>query len=118
MAGIGEPLESDAAKLKQVIPKMFSNPAKTLVGKTLTIVIGFKGNYIAYKGKDQYQIKDKDGALLSDNVFESIEEAQEHCSEHDINLVKSANNRYYPEILSVLAKKKEEAKSEEPDFGF
>lgn len=114
MAGIGESVESNAVSLKTVVPKYFSKPEKALVGKAMTIVIGFQGNYIDRKAEDHFEIKDKDGKKLADAAFESVEEAQAYAADQDIRLTKcNDKGQYFPEVLQYIPKKIEKSEVEE-----
>lgn len=61
----------DLNNYQTVTAELFTNPDKTLVGKDVSINVGYEGNYIGYMGKDEigirkFNITMKDGSVLSD----------------------------------------------------
>jgi hypothetical protein len=106
MAAVGESVESTLASIKSIIPKYFTNPEKALVGKFMTIVVGFDGNYVDRLSESEFRIKDRNGKDLVDTTFDSVEEAQAHAADNNIRLVKcNDKGQYFPEILQYIEKK-------------
>ena len=100
MAAIGETVLANPESLNEVLPKYFSDPSKSLVGKRLKITIGWTGPHIKFVGKDQFKIANKDG---SDNelfpmVFSSKEDAIQDAALSGLTKLKS-----FPDIISVEA---------------
>lgn len=81
MAALGETVQSDAGSLKAIVPKYFKDP-KALIGKKITIEIGYEKDHIAYVEKDVYEVRNKAGkALLDGQTFASRELAQAAATE-------------------------------------
>lgn len=81
MAAVGETVQSDAGSLKALVPKYFKDP-KALVGKKITIEIGYTQDHIAFVEKDVYEVRNKAGkALLDGQTFASRELAQAAATE-------------------------------------
>lgn len=57
--------------LQTLLPEVWTKPENTLVGKTVGIDVGYRGNFIRYDGKDEigqkkYTIEFADGSVLCD----------------------------------------------------
>lgn len=69
MLGLG--IKVSVPTLEATLTEVFTNPDKTLVGRDVSVNIGYQGNYIGYAGKDdagikKYNITMKDGSVLAD----------------------------------------------------
>lgn len=90
--------------LGELLPTVFTNPERTLVGRNIGIEVGYNGNHIAYRGKDEignklYNIVFKDGSVLCDAskkpmVFNDWEAAARHAEANQTAISK------YVEVLS------------------
>lgn len=72
LASIGEEVSAD--KARTVIPKLFSNPA-VLVGRALSVDIGYDGYHIARLADKTYRILDKAGKEVNELTFPDREAA-------------------------------------------
>lgn len=87
--------------LEDVLNSNFANPDKTLVGRTLTIDLGFDGNYVKYVGKDEANVPVlniimKDGSALADPkgkalVFSDRDAAMAHAEANQIKIQEYAS---------------------------
>ena len=95
--GVGVTLET----LEDVLNGNFSDPTKQLVGRPLTIDLGYDGNYIKYVGKDEiggkvFNIVMADGSVLADTrgkalVFADMDAASAHAEANQIRIQKFAS---------------------------
>jgi hypothetical protein len=97
LLGLGIKLEYDTAIFQ--LSDIFSDTAN-LIGQTLTIRVGYYGNYIKYAGKNgdspQYSIVKKDGTELTGQVFTGFDAANAYASEESIKLQK------FMKVLEVI----------------
>lgn len=90
--------------LGELLPEVFTNPERTLVGRNIGVDIGYNGNHIRYDGKDEignkkYAIEFKDGSTLCDSsgkvmIFNDWEAAARHAEANQTEISK------YVEVLS------------------
>lgn len=82
------------------LEKLFSDPEKTFVGKTLSARLGYYANYTKFAGKDgeisQYIIVDKTGAQVVDLKFAGFEAADKYAKDNGIKL------QGFPKVQEVL----------------
>lgn len=87
LGGLGIALEYSSAI--STIADIFEDPT-SLVGRTLTLRLGFYTNYVKYIGKDgdlvQYQIVDKNASPLDPTVFNNFDAAKAFAKEKNIKL--------------------------------
>lgn len=96
MLGLG--VKVSVPTLEATLVEVFTNPDKTLVGRDVSVNIGYQGNYIGYAGKDEagikkYNITMKDGSVLADASGKVITwpeygAAAEHADIHLIQINK------------------------------
>lgn len=82
--------------LEDVLNDNFSKPEKTLVGRSVTIDLGYDGNFIKYMGKDEiggkvYNIVMADKSTLADSrgktlVFSDMDAAAAHAEANQIRI--------------------------------
>lgn len=99
------------ATLGDTMATLFSNVGKTLVGKTLTVQIGYDGNHVAYLGKNsddtkRYGIKMKDGSMIAKEngevlEFPDVDSARAHGEALQIELEQYMNVLGYIESKTV-----------------
>jgi hypothetical protein len=95
LACFGEQLDPTADSLSNLIPKYFGDPS-VLIGKILTVELGYYRNYVMYvDGK--YQLVDKKDEPISDELFETRMEAEAEAKANGINIQR------FPEILKFIA---------------
>lgn len=90
MAGLGVTLTPES--LEKVLPEYFTNVEKALVGRQLSIEVGYRGNFIKYMGKNgegktQYQIQLSNGTVLPD-VFADFKAAEAFAVSKSIEVSK------------------------------
>jgi hypothetical protein len=99
LRGFGVALEYTSAM--QLIAKLFSDPEKTFVGKTLSVRMGYTSNHSKFVGKDgevsQYQICDKNGNAVIPTVFAGYEAADAYAKQNAMKL------QGFPKILEVIS---------------
>lgn len=87
------------SSLESTMNTYFAKPEKGLVGLNLAITVGYEGNHVDFKSKDQYVITMKDGSTLADQdgkslVFTTRDAAVEHCEQQSVSIDK------YTRVLS------------------
>lgn len=99
LRGFGVHLEYQSAIFQ--IEKLFSDPEKVFVGKTLTVRMGYTTNHTKFVGKDgdvsQYQICDKNGAPVVPTVFAGFEAADAYAKQNSMKL------QGFPKVLEVVS---------------
>lgn len=90
--------------LEDVLNGNFAKPEKTLVGRTVTIDLGYDGNHVKYIGKSEigektYNITMRDGSTLSSGTgqtltFSDYDSAMAHAETSQISIQK------FPSVLS------------------
>lgn len=114
MAGLGETVQSDAGSLKAIVPKYFKDP-RALVGKKMTIEMGYSKPHVAFIEKDVFKVCDKAGkGLLDDQTFASKELAQAAAIEAGLGDI----SKNYVEILSYVKQEKPASKKDDSKYGF
>jgi hypothetical protein len=102
MAAIGVEVTADAKILGAVMKKYFSDPKK-LIGKTFDAEVGYKGPYLKYLAKDQYQICKPNGDVICPDIFADRKTAEVKATEMKLQL------SGFVEITNFLGKKQEPA---------
>lgn len=110
MSGLG--IDVSLETLGDTMTTYFGNVGKGLVGKTLTIEIGYQGNHVAYLGKNaddtkRYAIKMKDGTLLAtpDGAvveFPDVDSAKAHAEQLQIAIEEYMNVLDYQPAATKL----------------
>lgn len=99
LRGFGVSLDYTTAIFQ--IEKLFSDPEKVFVGKTLTVRMGYTSNHTKFVGKDgevsQYQICDKSGAPVVPTLFAGFEAADAYAKQNNMKL------QGFPKILEVVS---------------
>lgn len=100
--------------LEDVLNANFSNPDKTLVGRAITIDLGFDGNYVKYVGKDEaglsvLHIVMKDGSTLADAkgkslVFSDRDSAMAHAEANGIRIQEYSSVLEYSPLTGTKVK--------------
>jgi hypothetical protein len=89
MAALGEEVTINKESLK-AIPKYF-NDCSVLVGKVVDVDVGYKGPYIKYISKDEYQIIERDGPMKDGDaiaVFPTRDAAEAEAAARDLKIAK------------------------------
>ena len=102
-ATLGIEVEADAKLLTQVMTKYFKDPKK-LIGMAGEIEIGYKGPYIKYCGKDQFQLCKPDGTAIVETIYPTKDAAILKAAELELKV------QDFSEILAFLGKKVEPTK--------
>jgi hypothetical protein len=97
--------------LGETLTTVFANPERTLVGKTLNVEIGYDGNHVEYRGKDDAGIKKyvlvfKDGSVLSDAsgreiTFPDMDSALARAEANQIDIQRFVNVLSYAPSAST-----------------
>tara|TARA_R110000868_G_scaffold375983_3_gene640691 strand:- start:724 stop:1377 length:654 start_codon:yes stop_codon:yes gene_type:complete len=111
MLGLG--IKVSVPTLETVLTEVFTNPDKSLVGRDMSVNIGYEGNYIGYMGKDdagikRYNITMKDGSVLADAsgkalIWPEYAGAAHHAELGNIEVSRFVNVLDYNEGTAVAA---------------
>lgn len=99
MTAIGKPVKVE--ELETLLPAVWSNPDRTLVGLNVGIDVGYDRTHIRYDGKDEiglkrYAIEYGDGSTLCDAsgkvmVFNDYDSALAHAEANQIEIQRFSN---------------------------
>ena len=88
LKGVGYQLEYTTAL--DTLSAVFNSASEMLVGKTVSMRLGYYGNYIKFVGKTdagvQYIIADKDGKDIVGQVFSGFDAAKAYAEESKIKI--------------------------------
>ena len=104
MAGLGITLS--VKNLESSVVDLFSDPTKTLVGRSISVNIGYDGNHIGYVGKDSnggkiYQVNMRDGSILKDAVTGKAISFSEYQAAVDYLKTTTIEVERYTNVLSL-----------------
>jgi hypothetical protein len=89
MAALGEEVTVNKESLR-AIPKYFKD-CSVLVGKVVDVDIGYKGPYVKYISKDEYQIIERDGPMKEGDsiaTFPTRDAAEAEAAARDLKITK------------------------------